>query len=340
MTLLSAVAAARGFWGVSERNFPEAFANGAARFSNQQTIMEGTVALEISRDLCTGCGHCIRVCPVNVLAMAEGSAVVTGSDCIQCGHCMAVCPARAIVVRGIRIGLDFASFHENEEWLRWGDFNIVELVRLMRSRRSCRNYTNDTVPRPWLEDLVKIGTTAPSGSNSQKWTFTVLATRKEIESLGAGIAFFFKRLNRLAGCGLARVYSRWFAGDELGSYFRRHYETVRQGVLAWENEGRDLLFHGAPAAIIIGSAPGGSCPREDCLMAAQNILLAAHAMGLGTCMVGYAVEALNRDAGLKKLVAIPVVEAIQAVIVLGYPDEEYHRLTGRKEAKPRFPSCA
>ena len=75
-------------------------------------------------------------------------------------------------------------------------------------------------------------------------------------------------------------------------------------------------------------------------MAAQNILLAAHAMGLGTCMVGYAVEALNRDVGLKKLVAIPVAEVVQAVIVLGYPDEEYRRLTGRKEVKPRFPSCA
>jgi nitroreductase len=240
-------------------------------------------------------------------------------------------------VQGIKTSLEFVSFQENEEWLRWGDGNVAELVRLLRSRRSCRNYKKKVVPRPWLEDLVKIGTTAPSGSNSQRWTFTVLATRKEVVVLGAGMASFFKRLNRLATRRLARLYSRLFSGNELGNYFRRHYETVRQGLIAWEEEERDILFHGATAAIIIASAPGGSCPREDALMAAQNILLAAHAMGLGTCMIGYAVEALNCDAKLKELIAIPAHELIHAVIVLGYPDEQYCRMTGRKEVRPRFP---
>ena len=75
-------------------------------------------------------------------------------------------------------------------------------------------------------------------------------------------------------------------------------------------------------------------------MAAQNILLTAHAMGLGTCMIGYAVEALNRDAKLKKLIAMPVEEVVHAVIVLGFPNEHYQRLAGRKEVHPRFPSIS
>ncbi len=243
-------------------------------------------------------------------------------------------------MQGVGAGFDFASFDENEEWLDWGEGNVAELVRLMRSRRSCRNYREDVVPRTWLEDLVKIGTTAPSGSNSQKWTFTVLATREEVAALGAGMASFFKRLNRLAQSRLARLYSFLLGGDELGNYYRRHYASVRQGLIAWEEDGRDILFHGATAAIIIGSRPGGSCPKEDALMAAQNILLAAHAMGLGTCMIGYAVEALNRDAKLKELVAMPADEGIHAVVVLGYPAEHYCRMAGRKEVHPRFPSIS
>ena len=48
----------------------------------------------------------------------------------------------------------------------------------------------------------------------------------------------------------------------------------------WEQNGRDLLFHGATAVIVVASKPGGSNPKEDALLATQNILLAAHSMGL------------------------------------------------------------
>jgi nitroreductase/NAD-dependent dihydropyrimidine dehydrogenase PreA subunit len=302
--------------------------------------MANAILPTFTPERCNGCGLCIRVCPADVLSIADGQAIVSGTGCIQCGHCIGVCPEQAVQVQGVKAGLEFASFDENEEWLDWGKGNVAELVRLMRSRRSCRNYKGAEVPRPWLEDLVKIGITAPSGSNSQKWTFTVLATRREVVALGAGMASFFKRLNLLAASKFARLYSRLFSSDELGNYFRRQYDTVRQGLIAWEEEERDILFHGATAAIIIGSAPGGSCPKEDALMAAQNILLAAHAMGLGTCMIGYAVEALNRDAKLKELIAVPAEEAVHAVIVLGYPAERYCRMAGRKEVHPRFPSIS
>ncbi len=53
-------------------------------------------------------------------------------------------------------------------------------------------------------------------------------------------------------------------------------------------KGKDLLFHGAPAAIIVASKEEASCPSEDSLLATQNILLGAHSLGLGTCLVGFA----------------------------------------------------
>lgn len=81
---------------------------------------------------------------------------------------------------------------------------------------------------------------------------------------------------------------------------------------------------------------GASCPAEDALFATQNILLAAHSMGLGSCLIGFAVEAMKRDPSIKRAVGVPDEEVVYAVIALGYPDEIYQRVTGRKKVTPRY----
>jgi nitroreductase/NAD-dependent dihydropyrimidine dehydrogenase PreA subunit len=291
----------------------------------------------IDPEKCTGCGLCLKVCPDRTISLAAGRAMVTGRHCLQCGHCAAVCPTAAIEVRAIAAAsLDFKSFTLDKRWLPWGEFPIGELVRLMASRRSCRNFLARPVPGATLEDLVKIGATAPSGTNCQKWTFTVLARRDQVEKLGDRIGVFFVRLNKMAGNPLLRLLSRLFSRDALGNYYRRYYDSVQRGLALRAEEGGDLLFHGAPALILVGSEAGASCPAEDALLATQNILLAAHAMGLGSCLIGFAVSALARDPALKDLLAIPRREKIHSVIALGYPNESYQRLTGRRSRPPRF----
>jgi nitroreductase len=47
--------------------------------------------------------------------------------------------------------------------------------------------------RALLDDLVKIGITAPSGTNCQLWTFTVIPTRKAVISFAGHIASFFSK---------------------------------------------------------------------------------------------------------------------------------------------------
>lgn len=51
----------------------------------------------INRDLCTGCGDCIAVCPTDALGWQDGKAVLTRPDmCTYCAICEDVCPAGAI----------------------------------------------------------------------------------------------------------------------------------------------------------------------------------------------------------------------------------------------------
>jgi nitroreductase/NAD-dependent dihydropyrimidine dehydrogenase PreA subunit len=300
-------------------------------------MIDRTVSTVIDRERCISCGECVRVCPSQTIAMRDGKAAVTGERSLGCGHCAAVCPVEAVRVKALDPhSFRFHTFACRTDWLPYGAFDAGELVRLMASRRSCRCFDSQAVDRTLLEDLVKIGATAPSGTNSQSWTFTILPSRAAVLELGNAVGAFFKRLNRMAENPLLRHGLRLIGRPELADYYRDYHRSVVEGLADWEERGRDRLFHGTPAVIVVGSAPGGSCPAEDALLATQNILLGAHALGLGTCLIGFAVSAMQKDVRIKDLLKIPRDEHVHAVIAVGHPAVTYQRLAGRKKPVSRF----
>lgn len=302
-------------------------------------MIDRTVSTLIDGDKCTGCGLCVRVCPAGTISMQGGKAVVTGDRSLSCGHCAAVCPADAITVNALEPAAStYATFVADRRWLPPGEFDTAQLVRLMASRRSCRNFRATPVEREVLEDLVRIGVTAPSGTNSQTWTFTILPTREAVIALGDQVALFFRRVNKAAENRWLRTVLRLIGKPELHDYYRDYHQSVAEALAERAQGGADRLFHGATAAIIVGSGPGGSTVKEDALLATQNILLAAHGMGLGTCLVGFAVIPLVRDIRVKRSAGIPDGERVHAVIALGHPDERYRTVAGRKGYVRRY--CA
>jgi nitroreductase len=269
--------------------------------------------------------------------MQDGTARVTGDRSLQCGHCVAVCPVDAVRVETIdEKSLSFNSFDLQNDWLPHGQSDTAQLVQLMASRRSCRNYSEQTVDRSVLEDLVKIGTTAPSGTNCQNWTFTVFPDREAVMEFAQRIGAFFRNLNRMAEKTLMRKALKLIGKPVLDNYYREYYASAKEALQEWEQHGRDRLFHGATAVIVVASKPGGSNPKEDALLATQNILLAAHSMGLGTCLVGFAVEAIQNDSAMQRFLTIPAEETVCSVIAIGYPQEKYEGLTGRKKVVMRY----
>lgn len=292
----------------------------------------------IDGEVCTGCGLCVEVCPHRLLSVKKGKAVISDESsqgCMECGHCVAICPLEAVSVEGVSAILDFQTFPEKLKVLKPEECDCASLVQLMRSRRSCRNYTAQAVALPVLEDLVKIGTTAPSGTNSQSWDFVVLPTRADVQELGKLTADFYRSLNSQAANPVYRLLAKLFAGDALGRYYRSYYETVEEALREWDEEGVDRLFHGATAAIIVTGRKDASCPAEDALLATQNILLAAHSMGLGSCLIGFAVEAIKRSTAAKSALAMAGAEEVYSVIALGYPAVKFRQVAGRKEVRPR-----
>ncbi|MGD8881578.1 MAG: nitroreductase family protein [Desulfobacterales bacterium] len=300
-------------------------------------MIDRQVTTIIDPEKCIGCELCVKVCPDQTISMQGDKAVVTGDRSLQCGHCVAVCPVDAVKVQAIDAqSLIFKNFDLDNLWLPHGEYDTSRLVQLMSSRRSCRNYTEQTVDRSVLEDLVKIGTTAPSGTNSQCWTFTIFPDREAVIEFAQRIGAFFRNLNRMAEKIVRRKALKLIGKPGLENYYQEYYESVKKGLEEWEQHRRDRLFHGATAVVVVAAKPGGSCPMEDALLATQNILLAAHSMGLGTCLIGFAVEAIRNDPTIKHHLKIPNEETVYAVIAIGYPDEEYKVLAGRKKVVMRY----
>lgn len=299
--------------------------------------IDRTVTTLIDQELCTGCGLCVAVCPEETISLRDKKAYVSGTESLNCGHCQAACPTGAVTVKGLDPSLStFHSFQLKEDWLPHGKTDTGDLVNLMLSRRSCRNYKSDPVPREILEDLVKIGITAPSGSNCQKWTFTILPDRSAVDALGKRTAQFFHKLNRMAEKKWLRQAMKLAGKSELEDYYQAYYASVQEGLEKYDREEEDLLFHGAPAAIIVGSQMDASCPAEDALLATQNILLGAHSLGLGTCLIGFVIAAMKEDKGILRFLGYPRNERPYAVIAVGYPAETYQRIAGRKQALIRY----
>lgn len=296
---------------------------------------EAPVTIDETR--CTGCGSCQKVCPTGACYLKEAKAGFEAALCLSCGHCAASCPQEALTVPSLDPAAStYATFLADGRYLPPGEFDTVQLVRLMASRRSCRLFSSRPVERPLLEDLVKIGVLAPSGTNSQRWTFTILPDRSAVVALGQEVASFFHRLNRAARNPFLRLLLKALGSRQLDDYYRNYYDSVCRALREWRDGGRDRLFHGAPAAIVVGHRPGGATGRADCLLATQNILLAAHSMGLGSCLIGFAAVPLQQDRRCRLSVGIPAEEHVEAVIALGYPQERYLRLPGRKGFVKRY----
>jgi nitroreductase/NAD-dependent dihydropyrimidine dehydrogenase PreA subunit len=291
---------------------------------------------QIDHDACTLCGRCIDVCPKKVLAVSEKKISVSVDECMLCSHCYTVCHYNAIHFDpDALVNLKFLSFPYSEKMIAPGMFSAVELVNFIRSRRSVRKFKNDPVARETISDLIEFAVAAPSGSNCQEWEFLAINGRDRVWELALEIKKFFVRLNRLAKNPFIRYLSVPVAGTALIRYHREHMDSV-ETALRESEAGHDLLFHSAPSVIILHSAMEGSTPVEDAQYAAYNMTLLGHALGLGTCFIGYAVESINRSAALKRYLGIPDGNRVTAVIALGYPDASFEKPALRKKFPLRF----
>ncbi len=286
----------------------------------------GSNAPEVILERCTGCGQCVSVCPSFVIDLNEEKAgVVRGGWCIGCGHCGAVCPTGAVVYGAPPID-------QKPDPGGWSGVSADQLEFLLRERRSVRKYKRNSVPQDILRRILDAGRYAPTGSNSQNVHYVVLTSSGEISRLREmTIGFYEKVFSRVRGRISGFIFS-WVAGRKTVEYLRgslpkieRAYQEMRKG--------KDPLFYGAPVVVLTHAESWDSCSSFNCSVAIYHCSLLAHTLGLGTCLNGFLVNAVNHDRRIKKWLDIPSDHECYSAMTLGYQNVKYHRFVSRNPPK-------
>lgn len=101
----------------------------------------GAMKAVINKELCTACGECTQVCPVDAISLGEKYAEVS-DGCTLCGMCVEACPEKAITLpevgKGAREGIEeYRGIWVYAEW-RHGEIHRVTYELLTTGRRLAR----------------------------------------------------------------------------------------------------------------------------------------------------------------------------------------------------------
>jgi nitroreductase len=172
--------------------------------------------------------------------------------------------------------------------------NVFESIL---ARNSVRAYATDQLDRKTVQTLLEAAVHAPTAMHEEPWAFVVVQDRQLLKQLSDRAKPLFVEEAR-----------------------HRNAQGVNH---SFEHLTRDDfdIFHGAGTLIIVCARPLGQFVAADCWLAAENLMLAACAMGLGSCVIGSAVAALNIRKAKTEL-GIPDDYSAIAPIVVGVPAGE------------------
>lgn len=243
---------------------------------------------------------------------ADGVWVDPDTDfgCVACGQCMAICPSGAVTVRGRCLSPEDRLPLPPADKLP----SVEQYAALLFRRRSCRHFDEREVPRDVLEQVIEMTASAPMGIPPSDVTLTVFHGRDKVREFAADIIIFMRR-SMPSMRFMAGPLMRPVLGKTTSELFRTFLIPMMETFTRDWELGSDMLFHDAPAAIMF-SQP--QYAESDVHISATYAMLAAEALGLGTCMIGSASPFLERSKPLLKKYGLPAKPKLGLVLVMGY----------------------
>lgn len=168
----------------------------------------------------------------------------------------------------------------------------MEINEAIFGRRSVREYTSQAIDEQTICQLIEAAVHAPNAVNQQPWVFTVVRNQGVLD-----------RLSQAAKSHMLATIPPGAQSD--------HFRSLL-------SDPNFHIFYQAPVLVLISAAAQGPWIVEDCALAAQNLMLGAYAVGLGTCWIGFAQSFLQTPDG-KTLIDLPAAAVPVAPIIVGHP---------------------
>ena len=180
----------------------------------------------------------------------------------------------------------------------------MEAIKL---RRAIRSFEDKLVPDSAIQTMLEAATYAPSAINVQPWKFTLITNKATM-----------KQLSETAKPALLRMLPD--VGDEGLVGLKKMLSNPQYNI-----------FYNAPLLIFVS---GIKSPYAiyDCSMAAQNMMLAAYTLSIGSCWIGTAVGLAN-DPKVKTELGVPDDHEVHAAIIFGYPKGGFPKAPEKRPAQ-------
>ena len=243
-----------------------------------------------------------------------------GKVCLACHNCEPVCPQGAISMKGFyrvdegrwATGLD-TPVHVKDGLpnplrlprplpFKEIESNITETERVIYTRRSVRNFKTDPLPREIIERVLEAGRFAPTAGNCVGVKFTVITDRGLMDELSTATQNFLCLFTKIFNTRnpAMMLLKRLLCVIYPNATDPRPLAAVT-GLLSpqFGDTGINAFFNAPCAIMVVPHALHISDKELGMGIVCQNMVLAAHSLGLGTCYVGLATGTLNKDLRTK-----------------------------------------
>ena len=180
-------------------------------------------------------------------------------------------------------------------------------------RRSVRDYKPDDLPDDIIREVIRAGTYAPYVMN-QPWSFVVIKNKEVISRLSERAKKLW--LDNLDKSSVPEI-------EGLGDIER---ENIKKIMGAPEFN----IFYNAPILILLFATPKGHSHQDVCAAAAENMMLAARSLGIGSCWIGFGMP-LGYDQDTLAELKVPEGYRLMVPLIFGYPMKDIRTAPPRDE---------